>query len=46
MYKYFFNFRKSLKQLIAVLNNQKNEIKKSGLVVDGKQYNIKFTGKF
>ena len=38
--------RANLKQLIRNLNCQKNAIKKKhGIVVDGKKYNISFTGK-
>ena len=37
-------FRGNLKQLIRNLNSQKNQIKKHGIVVDGKKYSVKFTG--
>ena len=44
---YFFNFinfsREQLTQLITNLNEQKRKLKKSGVVIDGKKYHIKFT---
>ena len=39
----YFN-RANLKQLLKNLNFQKNVIKKHGILVDGKKYNITFTG--
>ena len=39
-----FFFRRQLTQLISTLNEQKRKIKKNGVVVDGKKYQIKFTG--
>ena len=40
---YYF-CRKQLTQLISNLNEQKDRIKKNGIVVDGKKYQIAFTG--
>ena len=40
----FFFVRSNLKQLLRNLNHQKNAIKKYGIWVDGKKYNISFTG--
>ena len=39
---YFFS--EQLTQLISNLNEQKRKLKKSGIVVDGKKYHVKFTG--
>ena len=33
-----------MEALVRKLNDQKNFIKKNGMLVDGKQYKIKFTG--
>ena len=42
---FFFDYsREQLRQLISNLNAQKSKIKKSGIIVDGRKYNIKFTG--
>lgn len=41
---FFFFVRSNLKQLLRNLNHQKNAIKKYGIWVDGKKYNISFTG--
>ena len=41
----FFCSRQSLRSLINNLNVQKATIKKKGMKVDGKKYNIRFTGK-
>ena len=41
-----FLIRSNLKQLLENLNNQKDVIKKHGIWVDGKKYNISFTGNF
>lgn len=35
--------REQLTQLISNLNEQKRKLKKSGIVVDGKKYHVKFT---
>ncbi len=40
----FFFSREELSKLISALNEQKAKIKKTGVVVDGRKYNIKFTG--
>ena len=40
----FFFVRSNLKQLLRNLNHQKNAIKKYGIWVDGKKYNISFKG--
>lgn len=42
-FSYFF-FRDQLVQLISNLNEQKGEIRKNGIIVDGKKYQINFTG--
>lgn len=43
---FFFDYsREQLRQPISNLNAQKSKIKKSGIIVDGRKYNIKFTGK-
>jgi len=36
--------REQLVQLIKNLNEQKRQIKRNGIIVDGKKYQIKFTG--
>ena len=41
-----FFIRSNLKQLLENLNNQKDVIKKHGIWVDGKKYNISFKGNF
>ena len=41
-----FLIRSNLKQLLENLNNQKDVIKKHGIWIDGKKYNISFTGDF
>lgn len=41
---FIFFYRANLKQLLRNLNCQKNVIKKYGISVNGKNYNITFTG--
>jgi hypothetical protein len=41
---FLFFSREQLSKLISALNEQKGKIKKTGIVVDGRKYNIKFTG--
>ena len=41
-----FFIRSNLKQLLENLNYKKDVIKKHGIWVDGKKYNISFTGNF
>ena len=41
-----FLIRSILKQLLENLNNQRDVIKKHGIWVDGKKYNISFTDDF
>jgi len=43
-YMFLSIIRGNLKQLLKNLNCQKNHIKQHGVQVDGKSYNIKFTG--
>ena len=40
---FFFTFRQQLTQLVSNLNEQKRKIK-NGIIVDGKKYQINFTG--
>jgi len=40
----FLIFRKNVEALIRDLNAQKNAIKKNGLIVDGRHFQVKFTG--
>ena len=43
---FFSLIRSNLKQLLENLNNQKDVIKKHGIWVGGKKYNISFTDDF
>jgi len=40
----YFIFRNEIKGLVKHLNAQKNVLKKRGIKVDGREYNLKFTG--
>ena len=39
-----FHFRENLKNLIAKLKKEKEIIKRNGIKVDGKLYNVSFKG--
>ena len=43
---FFFNFllRSEVKKLIVLLNDEKKDLKKLGLTVDGKHYKVQFKG--